>query len=49
MEELKKDVYLEAEKYYEKYLFSRTFENASPFLPNGIELHLFCKGRKKSV
>ncbi len=30
MDELKKEVYQEAERYYEKYLFSKTFENASP-------------------
>lgn len=47
MEELKKDVYLEAEKYYEKYLFSHTFENASPFLQMGLNYIYFAKEEKK--
>lgn len=46
MEELKKDVYLEAEKYYEKYLFSRTFENASSFLQMGLNYIYFAKEEK---
>ena len=47
MEELKKDVYLEAVKYYEKYLFSRTFENTSSFLQMGLNYIYFAKEEKE--
>lgn len=46
MEELKLDVYIEAENYYEKYLYSRTFENASPFLQMGLNYIYFAKEEK---
>src|SRR5699024_10011816 len=46
MEELKKDVYIEAEQYYEKYLFSRSFKNTSPFLQMGLNYIYFAKEEK---
>ena len=35
-----------SQKYYEKYLFSRTFENASPFLQMGLNYIYFAKEEK---
>lgn len=46
MEELKKDVYIEAEKYYEKYLFSKTYKNTSPYLTMGLNYIYFAREEK---
>lgn len=43
MDELKKEVYQEAENYYEKYLFSKTFENTSTYLQMGLNYIYFAK------
>lgn len=43
MEELKKEVYHEAEQYYENYLCSKTYENVSAFLQMGLNYIYFAK------
>lgn len=47
MEDLKKDVYREAEKCYERYLTSKTFENTSPILQMGLAYIYFAKEEKQ--